>query len=159
RAIHVWDMASGALIKSLDRESVAMGYVAWSPDLSKIAANDSLLIINDQITESPAGNVVRMGGERPMGWSPDGRKLAIGGGYIHIWDAHTGAEITNFRSPGSITIVAAWSPDSRRMAVASNRGPIIVYDTQNGQQLQELLGFQEWVRAVAWSPGATMIVA
>lgn len=52
-----------------------------------------------------------------------------------------------------------WSPDSTRLASASNDNTIRIWDVSNGYLIMPLIGHTNWVNSVAWSPDGTHIAS
>lgn len=72
----------------------------------------------------------QLGTINSVSWSPDGTKLASGGGIddptVHIWDATTGANLLTLEAHTDAIIEVVWSPDSTKLASASNDGTVRV---------------------------------
>src|SRR6058998_2296039 len=59
-----------------------------------------------------------------VSWSPDGRLVAVGGGFtagVAILDAFSGRIVRTWSVPGDIYVLR-WSPDGRRLAVGNELG-------------------------------------
>lgn len=56
-----------------------------------------------------------------VAWSPDGRRIASGGGdnTVQVWDATNGENVYTYRGHSSSVYKIAWSPDGRRIASGS----------------------------------------
>ncbi len=120
--------------------------------------------------------------ESRVAWSPDGRKLAVGGtkdygtpffvggdssnsakAHLTVWDASTwkvvfepafGNEMVNqmFRD-------LAWSPDGRDLAFSLDIGGVRVMDAQTGNYISQQGDFAATVTGISWSPDGTRLVA
>jgi dipeptidyl aminopeptidase/acylaminoacyl peptidase len=96
-------------------------------------------------------------------FSPDGRVI-VGQTATEIdlwfWDAATGELLGSFRMPNGTTVGdprAAFSPDSRRLAVPAGRTvQLIDVDTRTGTQV--LRGHEANVTALAFSPDGTRLL-
>jgi len=82
-------------------------------------------------------------------FSPDGRLLATGtfrSSTIKLWETATGRELRNISTGGqngmSISIVFAFSPDSRLLAAAAGGNSVKVFDVISGREIQTLTGGQ-----------------
>lgn len=53
----------------------------------------------------------------------------------------------------------ALSPDERRLAIATNRGEIQIWDTENWQELFRLRGHTDRIRCLAFSPGGKRLAS
>jgi WD40 repeat protein len=107
---------------------------------------------------------------RSIAWSPDGTRIALGGGpifcdedpevdsslyAISILDANTGQQVNSFDGHVCAVNSVAWSPDGTRLASAGDDGTAIVWDTLTGQRvsaLQDSYGRGVRVTGLAWSP-------
>jgi WD40 repeat protein len=130
----VWDVESGDLVRVV--ESQANGYyrgVAFSPDGSLLAAafdaagspRSSGVKLWDSRTWELKGTLLRdRGASLSVAFSPDGRYVASGGGYVEvndgrtatgevtIWDIETGKIVETLSRPtGGGYVAVAFSPD------------------------------------------------
>src|SRR5205085_1681757 len=85
------------------------------------------------IYKSPLYGGTQAVGVYALAWSPGGKYLASGGGdkMVRVWDASTGDELSppspyrgHFNIKEGTIQVVAWSPDSQRIASASNDGSV-----------------------------------
>jgi serine/threonine protein kinase/WD40 repeat protein len=95
--------------------------VAYRPDGKRLAVGSWDFSI--RVWEPQSGRLVQvLFEEHPpfaMGWSPDGRVLAVGIGVakrcLHLWDAETGRLLRSLEIPANdIALALAWSPDGGR---------------------------------------------
>ncbi|MCM2371887.1 WD40 domain-containing protein [Aporhodopirellula aestuarii] len=128
-----------------------------------------------------------------IAWSPDGRQLASGGRdhSVRIWDLSVLDEPNRGKSSTATAVpvqghedrvwCVAWSPDSQRLASASDDGSVGVWNAKTGQRELNLrqerdtrglwawkgsteiplvgLGHDSFVNAVAWSPDGERIIS
>jgi WD40 repeat protein len=143
--------------------------VAWSPNSAHIASggSDAVISLWDIATRDHAGmtqHVPRhlLRGHKKVvwgiAWSPDGRWLASCSedNTIRIWDAVKGVSERVIKEPELVDaqlFSTAWSPDSKRFAVASHRLGVLVYDMHT-QALQRVGQFAAppRTRCAEWSP-------
>ncbi|MFN2234000.1 MAG: protein kinase domain-containing protein [Anaerolineales bacterium] len=139
--LHIWETSSGKLMHTFSHpyESVVgqMPYpgmnkiaLAWSPGSKRIATAwyDGLGRIwnleSDQVEQILAGHTGNMTG---IDWSPDGIYLLTQGidTSARLWVAATGQMVLNMPTNGFGN--TAWSPDSKSMAVPTQKG-LLVWD-------------------------------
>jgi len=95
-----------------------------------------------------------------VAFSPDGKRLASGGGHffggsnrtIKIWDTVTGKELLTLKGHPRRVQSVAFSPDGKRLASGSFDRTIKLWDTADGKELLTLKGHSGWVPSVAFSP-------
>ena len=100
-----------------------------------------------------------------VSWSPDGRFIAVGGGFtagVAILDALSGRTVRTWSVPGDIYVLR-WSPDGHRLAVGNELGfvqsPGWVYIYTPDGFLEDSWQAHTWfVGGLAWSPNGTEIV-
>jgi WD40 repeat protein/serine/threonine protein kinase len=200
--VHVWDPASGKLVRTFKAHGHYLTSIAFSPDSQRFAT--ASLDQSARIWETATGkNLVKLpeahrGPAQSVCFSPDGLKIATAGedGLVKVWNSSSGTEIGAFRGHrGAVFAVcwskdgnslisgsrdqtikewdvntetgprilvgawfAAWSPDSRLLAVGGKSGKgdlktIDVYDATTGQQIFRVPSDQKsGFSSVAWSP-------
>ncbi|CAM9388899.1 unnamed protein product, partial [Phaeothamnion confervicola] len=90
-----------------------------------------------------------------VSYSPDGRRLASGGGdaTVRFWDVGTSLPRHTCRGHKHHVLCTAWSPDGRRFASADKRGEIRLWDPDTGGATgQPLAGHKQWITSLAWEP-------
>jgi len=73
-----------------------------------------------------------------VAFSPDGRRVLTGKTMVGVWDAATGKKLVALE--GSRGGIAAFSPDSQRVAAGIQRGYVGVWDATTGALLTRLEG-------------------
>jgi WD40 repeat protein len=93
-----------------------------------------------------------------VAFSPDGKRLASGGGEwqkpgeLKVWDAQTGEEIRTLQGHTNVVTSLAFSPDGKRLVSGSGDNTVKVWDAQTGQVIHSLQGHTGYVHSVAFSP-------
>jgi WD40 repeat protein len=168
--IKMWNMASGDLVRTFDGLTGPVSAIAPSPDGQHlaVASLEGKLKIWDQqgnnvstITTSSAC----------VTWNSDGRRLAtcddegyygtglIGNAKLRVWDTATGAQLTEFTGHTRNIADAAWSPDGKRIASASDDGTVKIWLAEGGEARATFQGHRNQVSAVAWSPDGKRIAS
>ena len=89
----------------------------------------------------PDGAIARLGkgSIRDIAYSPDGSRLAVGGGPgIWIYDADTGAEVALLEGHTGIVLGIAYSPDSTTLASGNRDGTVRLWDVATATLLNTL---------------------
>ena len=164
RRVTFWDTATGRPTRTL-RFTDPVWWVAVSPDGKLLAvqtwANSSSVthVVEVQLA---TGKVVQSHtvahGPSGVEFSPAGRELfALGccwtgsGSTLFAWDAHTGRQLFRLDSGGVEAFDVA--PDSRRLAVGTAGGALVVLDARSGRRIGPVMQAAGGVVAqVSFSP-------
>lgn len=169
RAMVIWDVATGAqLPPQLRPESTPLS-VAWSPDGTLIASGGEgsdvrLWRVPEGVVEArlvPGGDVPSLPARswvNAVAWSKDGRTLAVAhsDGVLRLWQSTLGTPVWQERAwPfGSRLTDAAWSPDSKLLAVGVATGEVHVLERDRFEAIRVLTDpSASGVLSVAWYPG------
>jgi hypothetical protein len=122
----------------------------------------------------PPGAVVRLGTQRlrqadgvtAFAFSPDGKRLATGGGdadeWLHVWDVETGRLVRRLPE-GGVTLLA-FTPDGKTLAVAARVGAagkpsFRLWDLESGREERRFTRLPFLPDAAAFTPDAKTLFA
>lgn len=85
--------------------------------------------------------------------SPDGRKVAFGGGdtSVRVWDIAAGRELRRLDGHGGRVWAIAFAPDGRRLASAGFDNVIRLWDLGTGREVRRFAGHSDYVRSLSFS--------
>jgi WD40 repeat protein len=97
-------------------------------------------------------------------WSPDGRRLAAGGGgreggELFVWDARSGERLAALQGLASVLYAVAWHPVGDRLLGGGSDGRLRWWDLQSGACLREREAHQGKVQALKVSPDGKRIAS
>lgn len=133
-SVRVWDLESGEVVKSIEREPVLQG--GGCPE--KVFCGSSIIVGDD--------NEFHIA-EYSYHW-------------IHILNAETLETIHTIRHSKPVTTVS-WSPDGKLLALGDQFGSIILWDVEDDHSkcVLEDEGEENWVTSLEWSSGGSVLVA
>lgn len=173
----------------LNDDPDCIGIMSWSPDSKHIAYDDwfgSVIYVIDissksnipkfslpyenlllTLTSPPAMNHDDIDDSLPyenplltLTWSPNGMLFAFSTNeIIHILDVITETIYRTYSGHTNQVITLAWSPDSKKIASADNRGSIQVWDITTGNHIYTSQSHSTGVLAIAWSPDCACIAS
>jgi WD40 repeat protein len=91
-----------------------------------------------------------------VAWSPDGKRLASGGGRgggeIFIWDGQNGERLQSWRDPHATIYGLAWNRTGEVLVSGGSDGRLRWWDVQHGQCLKLRQGHQGAIQSLRESP-------
>jgi WD40 repeat protein/serine/threonine protein kinase len=130
--------ADGTLLAAPVEEGKAIRL--WEVGTGKVAATCSL---GGGLDDSSTGVV----------FSPDGRFLAIAGGYtVHLWSVPKKELVRRFPPKTIARNALAFSADSQRLAQAGSDGTVVVWETETGREWRSFTGRVCLMNDVSFSP-------
>jgi WD40 repeat protein len=178
-AIHLYDVATGKVVRQLGGARLPAGQqmvvatswnnrsfaqdLAWSPDGKLIAAGGGHGL---RVWEAATGK------DYPLDWAghhdditavaitPDGALVASQGadGTVRLWEKARGKERHRFQTPRGTTC-AAFTADGRTVALGTADGKVRLHETATGEEVCRLIGHQNGVVAVAFSPDGKTVAS
>jgi WD40 repeat protein len=96
--------------------------------------------------------------------SPDGKRLATGGGdtrggELHLWDIANGKELGEFAAYTNSLDALAFSPDGKRLVSGGSAHEVIVWDIATRSRVRTFQAKQNygWVHVLAFGPDGTRL--
>ncbi len=156
RRVRVWDAATGEELLSVE----GRGPLAFSPD-GRLLASAGLSGLSSQLHVVDTGkplDYLRVGKPSGLRFSPDGQFLAVATFHrVSLWDLREGKKIREYYTNKGAKAMA-FSRDGKLLAVALERGVMIVYDTTAGDgeagihaRLTPTPGWAVYIRAINFS--------
>ncbi len=102
---------------------------------------------------------------RAVAFSPDGKLVAIGGGYaqqsgdVRIWDITKRREILQIEGHADTIQALAFSPDQKILATASYDKDIRLWNTTSGEELQTLRDHIDAVYSLAFTSDGNRLIS
>ncbi|HKR59134.1 MAG TPA: WD40 repeat domain-containing protein [Pyrinomonadaceae bacterium] len=177
-AIKLWDSTSGALLRSVERESEVRS-LSFSPNGKMIVSDESgsnAIVWWDTNTGKKARELRSSLAELDaVALSPDGKLIAAGRGAqkIELYDAVTGSLLRSLEAPmegerkgrcdpeggTSTSLVIAFSPDSRLLLSGACDYTTKIWSVETGGLKYSLGGHRGAVISVAFSPDGKSIAS
>ena len=164
-AVRLWDVATGAPIRTLTGHTLYVDSVSFSPDGRTLASGggDWTMRLWEVVTGAQirtlTGHTWSVSGVSSssvlsVSFSPDGRTLASGSGddTVRLWDVLTGGHIQTLTGHTSWVNSVSFSPDGRTLASGSGDDTVRLWDVVTGGHIRTLTGHTEVVYSVSFSP-------
>jgi WD40 repeat protein len=176
-----WEVATRKRLFCRRRVVTSQWRSAVSPDARMLAAADAgagggkgdllgggPMYLEDLATGERLLTFPSFEGQRwPLVLSPDGRLMISynnshtpgkQGSTLRLWEVLTGSELQTLPATDG-NDKAAFSPDSRLLAVTAPEREIITWDLRRGKELRRLKGFGAQVTSLAFSPYGRRLVS
>ena len=177
KTAHIWNAKTDAIVQTYrDARKRAMT-LAWSPDGSLLAfgyagdrRNPETLQVIQALTGQQVFAYVSNAGFWntqadktifAVAWSPDGTRLACGGGEykIDIFDPRLWKQQITYKGHHSAVYAVAWSPDGRQIISTGADDSMHLWDAMTGRNVATYFKHTGIVSGVAWSPNGQRIVS
>jgi WD40 repeat protein/CHAT domain-containing protein/tetratricopeptide (TPR) repeat protein len=158
RMLCLWETSTGRLLRQFTGHVGGIHAVAVSGDGAVLAsgAADGTARLWDAASGKQVRCLGAIGGKwiTSVALSRDGKLLAtstVEG--VVLWDTGNGTALRQIPESGAL----AFSPDSKKLVVASGGGAACVYEVPTGAELRHLGAGQPSSRAVSFSPDGRMV--
>jgi WD40 repeat protein len=156
--IQLWDPATGKEQATLKEGRPRVVCVVFSPDSTLLASgqDDNTIQLWDLGTGKVKTTLNSLGGDS-LCFSPDGKMLFSGGGFIKMWDVATGKSKWQLFSPGRSLAV---SPDGTTLASGGELVTAIkLWDVSKGKEKATIIEPTAGVRSLVFTPDGKTLVA
>lgn len=96
------------------------------------------------------------------GFSPNGKMIASSAwdSMLKVYSATDGTLLRDYGKTGGQNWAAAFSPDSKFIAVGSGSGSVFLWEVDDPQAFPfKIDGFPGWIRSLSWSPDSQLLAA
>jgi serine/threonine protein kinase/WD40 repeat protein len=156
----VWRLADGhSVLKNAPETWIG----AFSPDSREIALATSDfvarfdLMTGQEINRWPTRGVIRQ-----LIYHPNNRRIAVtysDSKVLSVYDAATGATLTEL-PVGIVGVeIAAWHPDGQRLAVAGPKARIRIWDTETARQVATMEGHVQPITHLSFHPDGQLLAS
>lgn len=137
KTARLWDVATGREIAVLRGHKSAVRAAVFSPDGARVVT-----VCGDKTTGTSTGE--------PPDASTDDKTA-------RVWDATTGREIAVLQGHEGAVIVAAFSPDSKRLLTTTRDKTAHLWNAATGRLVTILRGHEDSVNSAAFSPDSARV--
>ena len=164
KTIKLWDLRTGALLRTFQGHSDWITSVVFSPDGQMLASGSDDATI--KLRNLPTGALLRTIQGYPyrvssVAFSPDGQMLASGSYYgaIKLLNLPTGALLRTLQGNTDWITSVVFSPDGQMLASGSYDKTIKLWKPHTGELLHSLQGHSNGIRSVGFSSDGQMLAS
>lgn len=127
----LYDVASGGVLRTLDKQAGTVREAAWSPDGSRFATAGFDGSVGVWTAEGALLHLLHGHASlvRTVTFSADGRRLASAGDdlAVHVWDLDRAELVAALRGHGDVIRSLAFSPDGEEIVSSGDDGFVLVF--------------------------------
>jgi WD40 repeat protein len=159
--IHLIDLSSGTLVRSLKGHAYTIYDLAFSPDGKQLASasqDNTVRIWNVETGESERILQGHEAAVHGIAWSPDGRQVVSGSldKTARIWSVETGKATAILREHRDQIMTVAWSADGKTIATGCNDKAIRFYEP--GGKLRAAWAKPNQIMSLQFSPDSQRLL-
>jgi WD40 repeat protein/tRNA A-37 threonylcarbamoyl transferase component Bud32 len=166
--VKVWEVASGLELFTAKGNTGLVYDIEFTANGERLATagSDSSVRLRDARSGQETHKWIHSG-VKCLAFSPDGERLASGGGpskkpgEVKLWDATTGKELMTFKGHTAKVHCVVYRPDSRQLASASGEfgqpAEVKIWDAASGQELLSLTGHTDMIKSMMFSPDGKLL--
>jgi WD40 repeat protein len=165
KTLILWDLATGAKLRTLTGHTKVVRQVAFSPDgaAAVSSSQDGTLIVWDLASGAARLTLTGHADEvHAVAFSPDGKTVLSGSDdkTLMLWDAATGQLIRTLNGHTQPVNSVAYDPADSRLAISgSDDQDVILWNLATGERVRTFKGAPIEVQTVAFSPDGTRVLA
>ena len=173
-SIHLWDVSSDEIIKTIKGSDTSIMGLALSPD-GKLLASTAVFEGKVRVWDVAKAELVQElsfegSPALSVNFSPDGSLLVISGAIlsknkdsvnslVSLWNTTDWKKARDFKLNEGGASRAVFSPDSQVIAFRSGLNTLAIYETGTGELIREFVGHTGAVHTLAYSPDGSAIVS
>ena len=173
--LHSWDAETGAPVDIYTGQNAALSLVAFTKEGNAISlAANNTGVVWDFATEwklertigTPDSSEMLVDRVTALDFSPDGKRLASGGGEpsrsgeIKVWNVENGQLLLAFKEPHSDTVFGLdFSPDGLQLASCAADRFVKVWTAADGKFVRSFEGHTHHVLGVSWRADGRLLVS
>lgn len=152
--VRLFDSGSGKEVQQLKLENAPLG-IAFAPDGKVLAIAAGEKVILWELSADRATELPKLGCSAVV-FSPDGKRLAISGTRVTIWDVATGKQTHFLQTTQAPGRALAFSPDGKMVAAgdarSSKEGCARLWNVESGEPIRVISGIESGVTRLAFTP-------